>query len=112
MAKHSTTEDEIFDADSKLKLETAHKIADRPEEFAKLFCCVADTQNNIRKKLTEILVLSIQHDVPSRKEIKKAIKEIYDEDWRGFLRSVWGKISLVVGILVSALIGAWINSRF
>lgn len=79
-----------------------HNIIDRPEKFAEMFTSVAESQNAVRNKLAEILVLSIQHDVPTRAEMKKVLKEIYDEDWKRFIRSAWGKLALLGWTLLVA----------
>lgn len=91
------------------QLKHTHEIIDRPEKFASMFCDVAATQNAVREKLVEILTTSIQHDVNARKEVKKVMKELYDEDWRKFVRSAWGKIALVLWTAISTGIGFWIN---
>jgi len=92
------------------KLLHTHEIVDRPEKFAEMFTTVAESQNAVRQKLVEILRTSIQHDVESRKEIKKVLKEIYDEDWKHFIRSAWGKIGLAIWTAVSVAIGIWVKS--
>ena len=81
-------------------LKKTHDIIDRPEKFAEMFTKVADTQNAVREKLSQILILSIQHDVPAREEMKKVLKEIYDEDWKYFIKSAYGKIALLVWTLL------------
>ena len=79
-----------------------HDIIDRPEKFAEMFTNVADSQNAVRDKLAQILILSIQHDVPTRQEMKKVLKEIYDEDWKHFIKSAWGKLALLGWTLLVA----------
>lgn len=87
------------------KLLHTHEIVDRPEKFAEMFVTVAQSQNAVREKLVEILRSSIQHDVESRREIKRVLKEIYDEDWRKFIRSAWGRLALVVWTVITLLLG-------
>lgn len=79
-----------------------HDIIDRPEKFAEMFTKVADSQTAVRDKLSQILMLSIQHDVPTRQEVKKVLKEIYDEDWKHFIKSAWGKLALLAWTLLVA----------
>lgn len=93
-------------------LKKTSAIIDRPEKFAQMFCSVADTQIDIRQKLSSILLLSIQKDIASRDEIKKVLIEIYKEDWRRFVRSAWGKIGFVVWTLFTALFSAWLGTKF
>lgn len=83
-------------------LKKTHDIIDRPEKFAKMFTEVADSQSLVREKLSQILILSIQHDVPTRTEMKKVLKEIYDEDWKHFIKSAWGKLALLGWTLLVA----------
>lgn len=87
------------------KLLHTHEIVDRPEKFAEMFCTVAESQNAVRQKLIEILRTSIQHDVESRKEIKKVLKEIYDEDWKHFIRSIWGKVAAILWTILTLGLG-------
>lgn len=82
-----------------------HEIVDRPEKFAEMFCNVAQSQSAVRSKLMEVLRTAIQNDVETRREVKKVLKEIYDEDWKKFARSTGGKIAAVVWTLVTLAIG-------
>jgi arsenate reductase-like glutaredoxin family protein len=87
------------------KLLHTHNIVDRPEMFAEMFCKIAETQSAVRTKLMEVLRVAIQHDVPTRSEVKKVLKEIYDEDWKRFIRSTGAKIGAVVWTLITLAAG-------
>jgi hypothetical protein len=75
------------------------------KKFAEMFCKVAESQSAVRQKLMEVLRAAIQHDVDTRKEVKKVLKEIYDEDWKRFIRSTGAKIGAVVWTLLTLAIG-------
>lgn len=112
MAKHPPNEDEVFNAESKIKLEKAHKIADRPDEFAKLFCKVAKEQTIVQDMINDMIRKALNTDVSSRGALQGLIQVAYKEDWKAFVKSAWGKIALVVWTLITALISAWIGSHF
>jgi hypothetical protein len=59
----------------------------------------------VRQKLVEILRTSVQHDVETRKEVRKVLKEIYDEDWKHFIRSTGARVAAVAWTLVTLVLG-------
>jgi hypothetical protein len=92
------------------KFKKTHDTIDRPEKFAVMFCSVAESQTAVRQKLVSILQTSIQHDVETRQEVKKILLEIYNEDWKSFVRSAIGKVAILAWTAISLVIGAVINN--
>lgn len=103
---------ELFDAPSKLKLEKAHDVLDRPEKFAKLFCDVAKNQVSVQTLLKEMIRESLTSDTKSRDALLGLIKQAMRDDWRIWLRSAWGKAGLAIWTVATIALGAWINSIF
>lgn len=91
------------------KFQKTHDTIDRPEKFALMFCDVAESQSAVRQKLVSILQTSIQHDVDTRQEVKKVLLEIYNEDWKSFVRTSLGKIAIVLWTVASIAIGSMID---
>jgi hypothetical protein len=87
------------------KLLHTHDIVDRPEMFAEMFCKVAESQSAVRTKLMGVLIIAIQNDVETRNEMKKVLKEIYDEDWKRFIRSTGAKVGAIVWTIVTLALG-------
>jgi len=89
------------------KLETAFKIADRGEEFAKLFCQVAKDYTSIKDLFIEMMRGLLESDKDARKSLKKIIREVEKEDiW------IWGKkIGFAAWTILILFVGAIINSH-
>lgn len=98
----------LSDNDSN-KLDTAFKLADRPEEFAKLFCTVAKEQTSVKNQIIDILKEILMSDVCARNELKHIIQSVQKEDWRNFVKSAWGKTSLLIWTIVVAFVTAIIG---
>lgn len=105
-------QDEVFDAPSKLKLEKAHDVLDRPEKFAKLFCDVAKNQVSVQALIKDMIRDSLNNDTKARESLLGLIRHAMREDWRVWLRSAWGKAGLALWTVATIGLGAWINSLF
>ncbi len=104
----SPAQEEVFDAASKVKLDKAHDILDRPEKFAEFFKKVAEDYTPIKTMLTDLMREFILKDSTTREEFKKLVKEAEHEDAmshiKRFGKGVWECIkvfgALVVGYLL------------
>lgn len=101
---------EAFDGASKVKLEKAHDLLDRPEKFAKLFCDVAKNQVTVQTLLKEMIREALRGDTESREALMKLIRQAMKEDWRTWARSAWGKVGLAAWTVVTLAIGAYLDT--
>lgn len=114
MVKKSDNSEKISplsEQDSK-RLAQAYKIADRPEEFAKLFCEVAKEQVSVRELLQKMVREMLETDAKSRQALMGLIRYSYKEDWRHFVRSAWSKVAIAAWTLIVVFVTAWLTSIF
>jgi len=88
-------ESEVFDSQSKLKLDKTHDILDRPEKFAQFFVKVSKEQTGIQDRINEMIRKAIKEE-DSKKVITELIKSAQKGDWHAFARSIGGKIAFAV----------------
>lgn len=113
MAKQpKNNEDDIFDADSKLKLDQAYEAIDRPDRFAKIFCKVAEDQVMVQKTINKLIQKALAQDVDSRSALKGIVRQVLKEDWRSFVRSTGGKLAILLWTLAVLFLGAWADKFF
>ncbi len=111
--KESTAQDgELFDSQSKLKLDKTHDVLDRPEKFAKLFCDVARKQVDMQTFLKEVMRELIATDPKARDSLLGLIRQAMKEDWKSWLRSRGGMVIFGIWTLITIAFGAWISSLF
>lgn len=104
--------DDIFTTDEFISLKNTQEKIERPDQFAELFCAAAKTQTSVKDLLRELLQEIIATDPKARESLNGLIKQVFQQDWRAFIRSAWGKFALVTWTVVSVGIGAWIKSLF
>src|SRR5262245_226792 len=105
--QNGDADDAQFSADAQLKLDRAHDIIDRPEKFAAHFRVVAKTQNDIKRVIVEIVRECIENDVEARKQFKNLIRDVEDENWKAFLKSIAGKAAVGAWTIITLAIGAF-----
>jgi hypothetical protein len=103
-AKKQPDENEVFDASSKLKLDTAHEILQRPDKFAKLFCDAANKQVDIQNTIKKFIKDSLESDIQTRNALKGMIRHENKESWKAFMMSTGGKIGLGIWTIVTILL--------
>ena len=89
------------------KLETAYNLADRGEEFAKLFCRVAKEYTAVKELLAEMLEEILNSD--AKEPLKNIVKEVFKEDWKAFMRSTGGRIAFGLWSIGLIVLGAWLG---
>jgi len=94
------------------RLDRAYKLADRPEEFARLFCEVAGNQTVVQKKIETILKELLNRDIQARESLKKIIKEVEKENFHLWFKSMSGKIGIGIWTLIVVLFTAWVGKFF
>ena len=94
-----------FNADAQIKLQTAHDAIQHPDKFAEIFCNAAQSQVSIKQYIRQELQESLTSDVKTKDAMRVIIKQHFDEDWRTWLKSAWGKFA----ILIWTLIVAWLT---
>jgi hypothetical protein len=104
MAKKDA-EDAQFDASAPLKLQKVHDAIDRPDKFAEIFVKAAQNQVSVKDLFRTMIRETLNTDVQARDALKGIIKQVNKEDWRSFVRSAWGKVSLVIWTVVTLAIG-------
>ena len=110
--KEGVADDGAFNADSKLKLEKAHKAIDRPDQFAGLFVNAARTQKNVSDAIKDVVRELLTSDVKSGDALKQIVRDVENENWRGFLKTTWGRIGVAAWTLLVIIATAFINSKF
>jgi hypothetical protein len=101
-----------FDANAQVKLDAAHDLVQHPDKFAEIFVKAAETQTKIKEYVRKEIKDSLESDSGTRNAMKGLIKEQFKEDWKAFVMSSWGKVSLGVWTLVVAVISAWLGHLF
>ncbi|PIR54711.1 hypothetical protein COU74_03080 [Candidatus Peregrinibacteria bacterium CG10_big_fil_rev_8_21_14_0_10_36_19] len=104
--------DDIFSTEEFLGLKSAQEKIERPDQFAEVFCAAAKTQTSVKDLLRELLQEIIATDPKARESLNGLIKEVFQQDWKAFVRSAWGKFALLSWTLVAAGIGAWVKTLF
>lgn len=104
--------DDIFSTEEFLGLKSAQEKIERPDQFAEVFCAAAKTQTSVKNLLRELIQEILATDPKARESLNGLIKEVFQQDWRAFIRSTWGKFALVAWTIIAASLGAWIKSLF
>ena len=106
---NGSSDESTFNSDAQLKLDKAHNVIDRPEKFAAHFRNVAKSQTDIKKVIMEIVRECIESDVETRKHFKNLIREVENENWRGFLKTLGGKAFFGIWTLIVIVVTAIVN---
>lgn len=98
--------------DESEKLETAFKLADRGEEFAKLFCDVAKEYTSVKKLLVDTLVEMLESNAKAREALKGIIRELQKEDSMAFLKTIGGKAAAAGWTILVLVAGIFLEKWF
>lgn len=101
--------DDIFQSDEFLNLKDTQQKVERPDGFAKLFCEAAKSQTAVKDLLKEIIQDLLETDVKAQNVLKRLIQEVFKQDWRAFIKTVWGKFALIAWTAITALIAVLID---
>lgn len=104
--------DDIFSTDEFISLKTTQEKVERPDQFAELFCKAAETQTSVKDLLKKLLQDIIATDPKARESLNGLIKDVFEQDWKAFVRSAWGKFALIAWTIIAAGLGAWVSSLF
>lgn len=94
------------------KVDAVHDAIVHPDKFADVFCAALETQRKMTEILKRELTAMLKTDADARESLKAIIKECEKEDWKVFVKSAFGKVSLgvwtVAVLVVGVLIQKWL----
>lgn len=78
-------------------------------KFSKVFCSAAQSQNNIKTCLKNLINTEIKEDKTVKDVIKQAVREVESENWKLQLKSWGNRLERLIWLVVGALLAYFLK---